>query len=350
MQVPPGRKANYTFNEDMADKAVEWINTEKSISPNRPFFVYYAPGGTHTPLQAPKAWIDRFKGKFDMGWDQCREMVYEQQKKLGVIPPDAKLTPRPPEIPAYDGRTPDEKKIADRLMEVYAGYLAQTDSEIGRVVDAIQKTGQLDNTLILYIDGDNGASVEGGLNGTFNDMAERQGASEPPEVLVKHLDAFGGPSSDAHYPVGWAWAGNTPFQWGKQIASHFGGTRNPPGRLLAEAHQGRGRDSHPIPSCHRHRADPPRSRRNPAAGGSQRLGPKANRRREHGLHLRQSKSPQPAHRTILRDDGQPRHVPRRLDRRRPQRAAALDPHGRSDRFRETAVGALPHRLRLFRSR
>jgi arylsulfatase len=227
MEVPPGRKGDYTLNEDLASKAIDWISTEKAISPGRPFFVYYAPGATHTPLQAPKAWIDQFKGKFDMGWDKAREIVFQRQKELGVIPQDAKLTLRPAEIPAYDERTPVEKKIAARLMEVYAGYLAQTDYEIGRVVDAIERSGQLDNTLILYIDGDNGASVEGGLNGTFNDMAERQGAPEPPEVMIKHLDAFGGPASDAHYPIGWAWAGNTPFQWGKQIASHFGGTRNP---------------------------------------------------------------------------------------------------------------------------
>ena len=227
MAIPPGRKADYTLNEDLADKTIEWINTEKAIAPDKPFFVYYAPGATHTPLQAPQAWIDKFKGKFDMGWDKYRELAFARQKELGVIPPDALLTPRPPEIPAYDSQTPDEKKVDNRLMEVFAGFMAQTDFEIGRIIDSLQENGQLDNTLVFYIAGDNGASVEGGINGNFNDMAARQGVIDPIPTLVKKMPEMGGPESDPHYPIGWAWAGNTPFQWGKQIASHLGGTRDP---------------------------------------------------------------------------------------------------------------------------
>jgi arylsulfatase len=227
MAIPPGRKADYTLNEDLADKTIEWINTEKSIAPNRPFFVYYAPGATHTPLQAPKAWIDKFKGKFDMGWDRYREMAFARQKQLGVIPQDAVLTARPKEIPSYASQTPDERKVDNHLMEIFAGFMAQTDFEIGRIVDDLQETGQLDNTLIFYIAGDNGASVEGGINGNFNDMAARQGVIDPIPTLVKKIPEMGGPASDPHYPIGWAWAGNTPFQWGKQIASHLGGTRDP---------------------------------------------------------------------------------------------------------------------------
>jgi arylsulfatase len=227
MTIPPCRKDDYTLNEAMADQAISWITTEKAIAPTRPFFVYYATGATHTPLQAPKAWIDKFKGKFDMGWDKFREQAFARQKALGVVPQDAILTPRPPQIPSYDSQTPDEKKVDNRLMEVFAGMYAQTDYEVGRVIDAIESTGQLDNTLIFYIAGDNGASVEGGINGNFNDMAARQGVIDPIPTLVKEMPEMGGPKSDVHYPIGWAWAGNTPFQWGKQIASHLGGTRDP---------------------------------------------------------------------------------------------------------------------------
>jgi arylsulfatase len=227
MIAPPGRKADYTLNEALADHAITWIRQEKSLAPDKPFFVYIAPGATHAPLQAPKAYIDQFKGKFDMGWDRYREIVFAQQKKLGVIPQDAKLTPRPAEIPAWDSLTPDQKKVEARLMEVFAGMMAQTDHEIGRVIDTIRDTGQLDNTLIFYIAGDNGASLEGGLTGTANMMAQMNGVKETTADMLTQLDALGGPTTTPHYPVGWAWAGNTPFQWGKRIGSHLGGTRDP---------------------------------------------------------------------------------------------------------------------------
>jgi arylsulfatase A-like enzyme len=236
MVAPPGRKADYTLNEDMADKAIDWLKAEKSLAPDKPFFMYYAPGASHAPLQAPKAWIDKFKGKFNMGWDQYREIVLENQKKLGVVPQDTKLTPRPAEIPAWDSLTADQKTVSERLMEVYAGFTAQSDHELGRVIDAIAATGQLDNTLIIYIAGDNGASMEGGLFGTTNNMANINGARETTAYMMSRLDELGGPKTGPHYPVGWAWAGNAPFQWGKRIASHLGGTRDPmvafwPGRI-----------------------------------------------------------------------------------------------------------------------
>jgi len=227
MQVPDGRQADYTLNEDMANKAIAWIQQVKSVEPARPFFAYYAPGATHAPLHAPKAWIDKFKGKFDMGWDRYREIVFQRQKELGVIPPDTELTPRPPEIPAWNSLSADERKICARLMEVFAGYMAQTDYEIGRIVDAIETTGQLDNTLIFYIAGDNGASMQGGLNGIFNTTVHQNKVHEDPADLVQHLDELGSAASSPQYPVGWAWAGNTPFQFGKHIASHLGGTRAP---------------------------------------------------------------------------------------------------------------------------
>ncbi len=227
MNVPRGREADYTFNVAMADKAISWIQQEKSVTPDRPFFVYYAPGATHAPLQAPRAWIDRFKGKFDMGWDRFREIVFARQKQLGVIPPETELTPRPPEIPAWDSLPPDEQKIAARMMEVFAAYMAQTDHEIGRVIDAIAATGQLNNTLVLFIAGDNGASMEGTLKGTFNPLLDENGVRGDVPQMLAHLDDLGSAASSPLYPTGWAWAGNTPFQWGKQMASHLGGTRDP---------------------------------------------------------------------------------------------------------------------------
>lgn len=189
--------------------------------------MYLALGGVHAPLQAPSRWIESFKGRFDMGWDAYRTVVFERQKQLGVIPPDTVLTPRPPEIPAWESLTADEKKVAARLMEVFAGFMAQTDHEIGRVIDAFRQTGQLDNTLILFIAGDNGASLEGSLTGTANVMETVNGLPTPASEIVMRLDAIGGPTTNPHYLVGWAWAGNTPFQWGKRISSHLGGTRAP---------------------------------------------------------------------------------------------------------------------------
>ena len=227
MVAPPGRKADFTLNDDLADHAIQWIRAEESLAPGKPFFVYFAPGATHAPLQAPRVWIDRFKGKFDMGWDQYRELVFERQKRLGVIPLTAKLTPRPKEIPAWDSLTPDQKKVEARLMEVFAGFMAQTDFEIGRVIESIRDAGQLDNTLILYIAGDNGASLEGGLHGTANSMAQINGVPQSTADMMAVLDELGGPTTTPHYPVGWAWAGDTPFQWGKRIGSHLGGTRDP---------------------------------------------------------------------------------------------------------------------------
>lgn len=227
MMPPRGRASDYTLNEDLANHARAWILQQKALAPDRPLFMYYAPGATHSPLQAPRAWIDRFKGKFDMGWDEYRRLVFERQKQLKVIPPDAVLTARPAELPAWDSLGGDQKKVAARLMEVFAGFMAQTDYEVGRVIDALRQTGQLDNTLVVYIAGDNGASLEGNLTGTDNIMEQVNGIQPTTAEVLQHLDDIGGPLSNPHYPAGWAWAGNTPFQWGKRIGSHLGGTRDP---------------------------------------------------------------------------------------------------------------------------
>jgi arylsulfatase len=227
MEIPRGKEGRYTLNDALADETIKLIYQQKSVTPDRPFFVYYAPGATHAPHHAPKEWMDKFKGKFNQGWDNYREETYQRQLKLGVIPPDTKLTPRPKEIPAYDSLSPERKRIAARLMEAFAAYTAQTDYEIGRILDALEQVGQLNNTLVICIIGDNGGSLEGSLDGCFNELAPIGGFTEDPAYVLKHLDEIGGPKAYNLYPVGWAWATNTPFQWGKQVASHLGGTRNP---------------------------------------------------------------------------------------------------------------------------
>jgi arylsulfatase len=227
MEVPKGREDNYTLNEHLANKAIAYMHQQKSVTPDRPFFIYYAPGATHAPHHVPKDWMAKFKGKFDQGWDKYREETYQRQLELGVIPKDTKLTPRPKEIPAWDSLNDDQKKVASRLMEAFAAYTAQTDHEVGRVIQAIEDMGRLDNTLIFWEIGDNGASMEGTLNGVFNEMSSLNGLPEDTAFALKHIDEIGGPTAYNHYPVGWAWAMNTPFQWGKQVASHLGGVRNP---------------------------------------------------------------------------------------------------------------------------
>jgi arylsulfatase len=227
MEIPKGKEGHYTLNDNLADEAISYIHKEKSITPDRPFFLYYAPGATHAPHHVPKDWLDKFKGQFAQGWDKYREEAYQRQLKLGVIPPETKLTPRPAEIPAYNSLSDDQKKVAQRLMEAFAAYTAQTDYEVGRILDAIEELGQTDNTLVIWEIGDNGSSMEGTLHGVFNEMSSLNGAPEETAYVIQHIDEIAGPASYNHFPVGWAWAMNTPFQWGKQIASHFGGTRNP---------------------------------------------------------------------------------------------------------------------------
>jgi arylsulfatase A-like enzyme len=218
----------YHLVPDMTDKAIRWIGQQKALSPDKPFFVYFAPGATHAPHHAPKEWIDKYKGQFDQGWDKLREQTFERQKKLGVIPADSVLTPRPEEIPAWNDMPENMKKVLSRQMETYAGFMEYTDHHVGRLLDSIEKLGAMDNTLVYYIVGDNGASAEGTMNGAFNEMANFNGLAEleTPEFLMERIDKLGGPESYNHYSVAWAHALNTPYQWTKQVASHWGGTRN----------------------------------------------------------------------------------------------------------------------------
>jgi arylsulfatase A-like enzyme len=218
----------YHFMIDMTDRAIKWARQQKALMPDKPFFMYFAPGATHAPHHVPKEWADKYAGKFDDGWDAQRERTFARQKELGVIPPDAELTRRHDDIPAWDDMPEDLKPVLRRQMEVYAGFLEFTDHHVGRLLDALDDLEIAEDTLIYYIIGDNGASAEGTLNGTYNEMINFNGAAaiETPEFMMERLDDFGGPDSYNHFAVGWAHAMDTPYQWTKQVASHWGGTRN----------------------------------------------------------------------------------------------------------------------------
>jgi arylsulfatase A-like enzyme len=228
IEPPKSPEEGYTLTEDLADRAITWVRQQKALVPDKPFFMYFAPGATHAPHHVPKAWSDKYRGKFDGGWDTLREKIIARQKGLNVVPPDAELTRRHDEIPSWDEMPDELKPVLARQMELYAGFLEQTDHEVGRVIDAIDGLGVLDDTLIYYIIGDNGASAEGTVNGCFNEMTTLNGMPgiETPEFLLSKIDDFGTPNAYNHYAVGWAHALCAPYQWTKQVASHWGGTRN----------------------------------------------------------------------------------------------------------------------------
>jgi arylsulfatase A-like enzyme len=228
VEPPKSPEEGYTLTEDLADHAITWMRQQKALAPDKPFFMYFAPGATHAPHHVPKEWSDKYKGKFDGGWDVLREKTLKQQKKLGVVPADAELTKRHDEIPGWDDMPEDLKPVLARQMELYAGFFEQADHEVGRVVDAIDDLGILSDTLVYYIIGDNGASAEGTLNGCFNEMTTLNGMPgiETTEFLLSKIDDFGTPAAYNHYAVGWAHALCAPYQWAKQVASHWGGTRN----------------------------------------------------------------------------------------------------------------------------
>jgi arylsulfatase A-like enzyme len=226
---PPKTPAEgYHFTEDMTNKAIKWVRQQKALMPDKPFFMYFAPGACHAPHHVPKEWIDKYKGKFDQGWDKLREQIFARQKELGVVPAAAELTKRPAEIPAWEQMPKELQPILARQMEIYAAFLEHTDHNVGRLVDALKDLEVLGDTLVFYIIGDNGASAEGTLNGTFNEAAMLNGMAqvETVEFLKSKIDEFGGPKAYNHYAVGWAHAMDTPYQWTKQVASHWGGTRN----------------------------------------------------------------------------------------------------------------------------
>ncbi|MFT3823696.1 MAG: arylsulfatase [Chitinophagaceae bacterium] len=225
--VPASADPNYYLTTDLADHAIAWVRQMKSIARDKPYFLYVAPGATHAPHQVSKEWIDKFKGRFDDGWDAYRETTFERQKKLGVIPASTKLTPRPASLPAWNSLNADQKRLYAHMMEVFAAYGAECDYEMGRIVDAVKQLPDADNTMIIYIAGDNGSSAEGGLEGSLNENIFFNGFPEKWQDNLKVINELGGPKHFNHFTSEWAWAMDAPFQWTKQVASHFGGTRNP---------------------------------------------------------------------------------------------------------------------------
>jgi arylsulfatase len=224
-QIEIPNDPDYHLNTDLANQAVAWVKYQKAMTPDKPLFIYYAPGAVHAPHHVPAEWITKWKGKFDGGWDKMREETLARQVKMGIVPADTKLAPKPEAIRDWDSLSADEKRLFARQAEVFAGFVEYTDYEIGRVVQSLEEVGQLDNTLIFYIAGDNGTSSEGGTNGMFNEMTYFNGVTEKVEDLVKLIDKWGGPETYPHMAAGWAVALDTPFQWTKQVASDFGGTR-----------------------------------------------------------------------------------------------------------------------------
>jgi arylsulfatase A-like enzyme len=223
----------YYFPDAMADRTIEWMHGVRAQDARKPFFAYFSTGCSHAPHHVAKAWADKYKGAFDQGWDQLREETFARQKELGVIPADTELTPRNAAFPAWDGLSDELKAFYARQMEVYAGYSENADHNVGRVIDAIDELGELDNTVILWIWGDNGASMEGTVTGSFNELTMQNGIPLTDEMQLQLVELYGGLDQwgaeimDPHYAAAWAWAGNAPFQWGKQVGSHLGGTRNP---------------------------------------------------------------------------------------------------------------------------
>ncbi len=219
-------ESNYHFTTDMTNQAISWVRFQQALTPDKPFFIYYAPGATHAPHHVPKEWVEKYRGKFDQGWDKIREETLERQIKMGIVPPGTKLAPKPSDIRDWEKLSPDEKRLFARQMEVYAGFAEQTDYEAGRLISAIKDLGVMDNTVIVFIAGDNGASAEGQMNGMFSEMTYFSGIAETVPDMLKHYDDWGGPTTYPHFAAGWAVAMNAPFSWTKQVASDFGGTRN----------------------------------------------------------------------------------------------------------------------------
>ena len=315
------RRPTTTSPSDMTDQAINWVSAQQALTPDKPFYMYFATGATHAPHHAPKEWIAKYKGQFSGGWDKLREETFARQKKLGVIPADAKLTPRPKEIPAWDDMSAEQKRLFERQMETFAGFAEHTDHEVGRLVAQLEAIGALDNTLFFYIVGDNGASAEGGPEGTYNEMMALNGIIGKADQMMDHIDDWGDPTTFPHFAIGWAWAGNTPFQWTKQVASHFGGTRN--GMVL---HWPKGiKAKGEIRSQFHHVIDVAPTALEAAKLPQPKIGERhqaaADGRRLDALFGRRRQGRRPPHDAVLRDVRQPRHLSRGLGRLH----AALDP-------------------------
>ena len=359
--VPEGTDTReYYWPDDLTDQAVRWLHQVRAQDQEKPWFVYYSTGCAHAPHQVAVDWSEKYRGKFDQGWDVLREETFERQKALGVIPPDTVLTPRPDALPAWDSLSDSEKQLYARQMEVYAGFQENADWNVGRLLDAVEEMDELDNTLVIYIFGDNGASLEGAVTGSFNELTMQNGialtAAQQLSLIEQYggLDAWGTDATAPHYASAWAWAGNTPFQWGKQCASHLGGTRN--GMVLSwperikDAGGLRAQFTHAIdigPTILEAAGIPRargRGRDPPEAHGGDELPPHVRRRRRRGA----------PHRAVLRGRRQPRDLQGRLVGRlqaRPDPVGHLAAHDgevrtRSLRPRAGHLGALlpPRRL------
>ena len=359
--VPEGQDGReYYLPDDLTDQAAKWLHTVRAQDQTKPWFIYYSTGCAHAPHQVAMEWSEKYRGKFDQGWDALREETFERQKTLGVIPHDAVLTPRPDAFPAWDSLSESEKKLYARQMEVYAGYQENCDWNVGRLLDAVQEMGELENTLVIYIFGDNGASMEGTITGSFNELTMQNGIALTPEQQLSLIDGYGGLDAwgtDAfapHYASAWAWAGNAPFQWGKQVASHLGGTRNGMVVSWPERIRDARRVALPVHPLHRHRADDPRSGRHPRAQDRGRDRAEADGGDELPVQLRRRERGRAAHRAVLRDLRQPGDLQGRLVGRlhaRPHplgRIAADDREVRARNLRPRAghVGALLPTRRL----
>ena len=312
--VEPPNDPDYHLTPDLVNHAIEWVQAQHALTPDKPFFVYLSFGATHAPHHVPPEWSDKYKGKFDQGWDTLRETTLANQKKLGVVPQDCQLTARSKGIPAWADLTDDGRKVAARLMEIYAGFAEHTDHYAGVLLDALEEMGVLDNTLLFYMAGDNGASAEGTLQGTSNEMIGINLETETLSDLVSSIDEFGTVQSYNHYPVGWAHAMNCPYQWTKQVASHWGGTRNGMAVRWPKGIKAKRPGAQPVAPRHRHRANHPRSCRAARARTGARRDPEADRGREHELHLRRRQGRRPPRHPVLRDVRQPRHLPPGLER------------------------------------
>ena len=336
---------DYHFMNDMATKSIEWIRFQQALTPDKPFFVYFAPGAVHAPHHVPKSYIDKQKGQFDEGWDVIRERIFEQQKKLGVIPKDTKLAKKPDDIKDWKDLSDKEKKLFARQAEVFAAYLDMTDHETGRVIQAIEDMGELDNTLIFYIAGDNGTSAEGVMNGLYNEMTYFNNEPKGSDIdfMLKHYDNWGDPTTYPHMAAGWAVCFDSPFTWTKQVASNYGGTRNALVVHWPDRIKGKGE----MRSQWHHVIDVVptilEAAGAAAAADRQRRAAAPHRGREHGLHLGLSQRPRPAPDPVLRDVRQPRHLLRRLVRR--DRARQAVGQGREPVPRGH-LGAVPREGRL----
>ncbi len=319
--IEPPRDESYHLSSDMADKALAWLRKHRAFAPDKPFLMYWAPGAAHGPHHVFKEWADKYKGKFDDGWDAYRERVFKRQKEIGWIPPDTKLTPRADTMASWDSIPESQRPFQTRLMEVFAGFVEHVDAQVGRLVDGLEEMGIRDNTIIFYVFGDNGSSAEG-QNGTISELLAQNMIPNTIEQQLAALDKIGGldalgtAKTDNMYHAGWAWAGDTPFRYTKLVASHFGGTRNP---LVISWPKGIKPDKTPRPQFHHVNDIAPTIYDIlgiKAAGCRRRMEAVADRRRQHGLRLRRPQGAGPKADPVFREQRQPRDLPRRLDRGR----------------------------------